>query len=288
MTVVGRKRRAELSMEQMRKDMLVASECLYVTPQQREYAVDLIAEICDEFCLQTQTAHLAVNYFDRYACQVAEGGGDFCIISIVCVLVASKFLEIKVPALSELTVNFSHVKYTRTQLKDAELNLLSSLSWKLHHVTPHAFLERLCERQGNLSEACQRRAVFLIDMSYWESATLRKFSPCIVAGAALLCAIQMIEGTGLRDTEMKALCDVCDVDLEGMEVCGETLRRQFFKHYAVRGTERSESPNDVMATMATLNQPVFQPTARSAPSKNHFSPVFADANGDLADVNGDQ
>lgn len=121
-------------------------------------------------------------------------------------------------------------------------------------------------------------------MSYYESEALLKFSPCIVAGAALLCAIHMIEGTTLLDTEMRAFCDICDVDPGRMELCKEMLCLLFFKHYAVSGkerAERAESPNDVMATLN--NQPAFQSwTARCpptmAPSKNHFSPVLHDAN----------
>ena len=103
-----------------------------------------------------------MSYFDRYV-SLQRGDIDYCLVSIVCVLVASKFLELKVPALSELTSNFTQTKYTRTQLKDAELKLLSCLGWKLHHVTPHAFLERLTELQGDLSEVRREGAECTLD-----------------------------------------------------------------------------------------------------------------------------
>lgn len=270
---LGRKRRAELAIEQMRDEMLLPSTPIArMRIAHRDLVVDLIAEICDEFSLQTQTAHLSISYFDRFMSRSRQESVDLRLVSIVCVVLACKFFETKVPALKDLTDTFTEQKYTRAQLKIAELNVLTELDWKLHHATPHAFLEKMCELRDTLSQACQRRAAFLIDMSYWESALL-EFSPCIIAGAAFLCAVEMIEeGARVLDDEVEALCRICAVERASMEGCKKCLYWQFRNSY--EGV-RSESPNDVMDTLdpdAPTKEPAHS-DGRAPPSKNHFSPL---------------
>ena len=130
-------------------------------------------QLCEEFGLQTQTAGLAVSYYDRHLAKKTlrkERSPDGELTSKACVLLASKFLESKVPAISDLCT-VSERMHTREGLKEAEQEVLKELDWEMYVTTPHAFLELLREILRILDEpgsAFVMRAEFMVDMSYYE------------------------------------------------------------------------------------------------------------------------
>ena len=120
----------------------------------------------------TQTAGLAVSYFDRYLSKTERGGLDkhrVQLLAITCTLVAAKFSEIKMPSLDDLC-EVAHDKYSKAQLKEMELETLRVLQWELHAVTPHAALEQLAIVMNHTQEQSKtflEHAEFFIDMSYY-------------------------------------------------------------------------------------------------------------------------
>ena len=120
----------------------------------------------------TQTAGLAVSYFDRFVSKTERQGLDkhrVQLLAITCTLIAAKFSEIKMPSLDDLC-EVAHDKYTKAQLKEMELETLRVLHWELHAVTPHAALEQLAiimNHTGEQSKPFLEHAEFFIDMSYY-------------------------------------------------------------------------------------------------------------------------
>ena len=119
----------------------------------------------------TQTAGLAVTYFDRF---LSATGGSLAknrvqIVALTCTLLAAKFSEIKMPSLDDLC-EVAHGLFTKAQLKETELETLRVLHWELHAVTPHAALEQLAiimNHTGEQSKPFLEHAEFFIDMSYF-------------------------------------------------------------------------------------------------------------------------
>ena len=71
-----------------------------LTLKQRDCVVQYITEVCEDYQLSGQTAWIAMNYFDRYlatrgACALDRTHAE--LISLTCVLLASKFAERKSP-----------------------------------------------------------------------------------------------------------------------------------------------------------------------------------------------
>ena len=118
----------------------------------------------------TQTAGLAVSYFDRYLSKTQRSGLDkqrVQLASITVVLIAAKFSDIKMPCLDDLW--YLRNKYSKAQLKESELETLRVLQWELNAVTPHAALEQLAivtNHTGDQSEILEH-AEFFVDMSYY-------------------------------------------------------------------------------------------------------------------------
>ena len=138
--------------------------------------------MCEDFSLQTQTAGLAVSYFDRYVSKVGEKG--LCkkrvqLLAIVTVLIAAKFSEIKMPGLDDLC-EVAQNKYSKPELKSMELETLRVLQWELHAVTPHDALQQLAIVTNVSSETCKPfldHAEFFIDMSYYEVRPAPRVAP---------------------------------------------------------------------------------------------------------------
>ena len=99
--------------------------------------------MCDELKLQTITSGLAVTYFDRYAAK-AHGmpRDDIEVTALICIHIATKFVETKVLHLSELG-NVSAQAHPKGKLKETELQVLQVVDWQLQLSTPHAFLQQL-------------------------------------------------------------------------------------------------------------------------------------------------
>ena len=119
----------------------------------------------------TQTAGLAVSYFDRFLSKT-EGGlpkQRVQLMALTCTLIAAKFFEIKMPSLDDLC-DVAHDKYSKAELKETELETLRVLAWELHAVTPHAALEQIAvimNHTEDQSKAFLEHAEFFIDMSYY-------------------------------------------------------------------------------------------------------------------------
>eukprot|EP00964_Phaeocystis_antarctica_P153036 scaffold121113_cov48-Phaeocystis_antarctica.AAC.1 len=119
----------------------------------------------------TQTAGLAVTYFDRY---LSKTQGRLVkqrvqLMALTCTLLASKFSETKMPSLDDLC-KVAHDKYSMAQIKDCELDVIRVLQWELNAVTPHAALEQLAiviNHTDDQTKTYLEHAEFFIDMSYY-------------------------------------------------------------------------------------------------------------------------
>jgi len=223
-------------------------------PDDREKVVDFIAEVCEEFTLQPQTTGLAVHYFDRCMSAPADKDCPIELVGLVCILIASKFVETKVPAVSELCL-ISQNEYERQEVKDAEIMLLHRLEWELHAATPHSFLEQLAVA-FDVNEPSRKRAEFFVDMSYYEYAIL-EFAPMTVAASSLLLSWKQL-GLCEREEECRAdLATLCDVDQNKLIRCKETLHDHFNATFnapahMVKGRGGALSPQESFATFEEM------------------------------------
>jgi len=218
------------------------------TPDDREKVVEFIAEVCDDFSLKPQTAGLAVTYYDRFMRQKDRPKCGDELAGIVCIMIASKFVETKVPAMSELRT-ITPVEFSREQVKGAEMAILGVLEWELHTATPHAFLEQLAIIV-DLAEHFRKRAEFLVDMSYYEHQIL-EFSPIVVAVAALSCSWMQLGDQHAESRYTGRLSELCGVELPQLERCKEILIKHFNDVFGMSlssGRNDNPSPQDVMTT----------------------------------------
>merc|ERR1711935_1324188 len=204
----------------------------------RENVVQFINEVCEDFGLMTQTAGLAVTYFDRYLS--------------------------KMPSLDDLC-EVAHGLFTKAQLKETELETLRVLQWELHAVTPHAALEQLAiimNHTEDQSKTFLEHAEFFIDMSYYVYQIL-KFPPLVVASSALLCAWSHLGNLKAIEFHIPQLSALCGVGKNDLLRCKMLLHEYFNttfpkaaeaaeQHRAAGVAAGRESPDSVMVSATKM------------------------------------
>jgi len=133
-------------------------------PHHREEVVEFVAELSEDLGLQTASAGLAINIFDRYVARTWRTSPESKLIATVALTLAAKFLETSAPTFGDLA---KLIGCTPQKLVDAELQVLGELGWDIHVATPHVVAEHLFIIVG-ASAACRKRTEFLIDVSHYE------------------------------------------------------------------------------------------------------------------------
>jgi hypothetical protein len=289
--MVGHQERAAKRLVLMRMEapaLMASPDCLDSAPNtcmqlhHRESVVQFINEVCEDFGLQTQTAGLAVSYFDRFLSKTKPQGLDkhrVQLLAITCTLIAAKFSEIKMPSLDDLC-EVAHDKYSKAQLKEMELEALRVLQWELHAITPHAVLEQLAIVMNLTADACKaflEHAEFFIDMSYYEYQTL-SFPPLVVAASALLCAWAHLGNAKAVEFHLPQLSALCGVWEHELVRCKVILQEYFNTTFpkAVEAAEIHRSQSLAAASAAGRESPDSVMTDHAGPSSQPYDKAMAD------------
>ena len=205
-----------------------------LSERNREIIVEYVCEVCEYFGSHAETSWASMNYFDRYLCSSAAGSkidtNKVEVIALSCVIFASKFLEMTVPALNDICAIVSH-RCTAEHFKESELSILAHLDWQLHVPTPHSFVARLLSWSGSQT-ASQSELAFLnrlmrhchifISLSAYQVEFVHRSSNEIGA-ASLICAYRQLElgvPEMLRDAESFAVHRLCQEEVEN---CADSL-----------------------------------------------------------------
>ncbi|KAJ2843786.1 Cyclin-A2 [Coemansia brasiliensis] len=113
----------------------------------RPILVDWLMEVAADYRMHRQTLHLTVQFLDRFLThtRVEVAPGMLQCYGTACLALAMKAEEQRVPTLTELT-DFSKDAFTRDQLRQAEIDVLVALRWRLAVPTLFEFLALFFQR----------------------------------------------------------------------------------------------------------------------------------------------
>ena len=141
------------------------------------------AQLSEDFGLLVQTSSMACNYFDRYILEALRAGPvshhQMQMIATTCVLISAKFIDRKLPPLSEL-VKVHNQTATAEQFAALERVIVVALEWNLHVLLPQSFLKplRATLPGAPFSRLDEQRTQFFMDLSvYGTCSTGRHFQP---------------------------------------------------------------------------------------------------------------
>lgn len=139
---------------------------------------------------QIHTAYLSITFFDRFLSKRPINEGKFWafpLLSVVCLSLAAKIEETKVPSLSDFPIKEFNVE--NALIQKMELLVLTALEWKMDSLTPFSYLHYFVSKIHDdfrpnevVSRAVKLIVAMIRDISFLD------FRPSIVAAAAVLAA----------------------------------------------------------------------------------------------------
>ncbi len=189
--------------------------------ERRECMVEFMEGFCHGLKLRNVTHGLAVAYYDRVMRGTSCSSLREELVAMACVLIAAKFDSTRRPSIQEIIDEDIEGVFAVSDVKEAELGVLTALDWRLHDVTPHSFL---CELQtiAGMGLSLRLRADSFAERSTYESQVLQ-FSPAVVAVASVLCGRRQLFPKEPLTLDHK-LCVTCGVSISDVERCVDMLQ----------------------------------------------------------------
>ncbi|CAJ2635906.1 unnamed protein product [Trifolium pratense] len=157
----------------------------------RAILVDWLIEVHDKFDLMQETLFLTINLIDRFLAKQNIVRKKLQLVGLVAMLLACKYEEVYVPAVSDL-IHISDKAYTRKDVLDMEKLMLNALQYNMSLPTVYVFMRRFL-KAAQADKKLERVAFFLVELSLVEYEML-KFPPSLVAAAAVYTAQCTVSG----------------------------------------------------------------------------------------------
>jgi len=155
-----------------------------ITMNMRQILVDWLVEVSEEYKLQTETLHLAVNYIDRFLSLMSVQRSKLQLVGTAAMFIASKYEEIYPPDVSEF-VYITDDTYTKRQVLRMEHLVIKVLEFELGSPTMHLFASKMsamagsCERTTSLS-------MYLVELALMNAEFLNWRASMVAAAAVAL------------------------------------------------------------------------------------------------------
>ncbi|KAM6120234.1 LOW QUALITY PROTEIN: cyclin-A2 [Pterocles gutturalis] len=202
-----------------------------ITNNMRAILVDWLVEVGEEYKLQNETLHLAVNYIDRFLSSMSVLRGKLQLVGTAAMLLASKFEEIYPPEVAEF-VYITDDTYTKKQVLRMEHLILKVLSFDLAAPTINQFLTQYFLHQQTNAKV-ESLSMYLGELSLIDADPYLKYLPSVIAAAAFHLADYTITG----QTWPESLCKVTGYTLEHIKPCLMDLHQTYLK--AAQHTQQS-------------------------------------------------
>ncbi|NXS51903.1 CCNA2 protein, partial [Brachypteracias leptosomus] len=202
-----------------------------ITNNMRAILVDWLVEVGEEYKLQNETLHLAVNYIDRFLSSMSVLRGKLQLVGTAAMLLASKFEEIYPPEVAEF-VYITDDTYTKKQVLRMEHLILKVLSFDLAAPTINQFLTQYFLHQQSNAKV-ESLSMYLGELSLIDADPYLKYLPSVIAAAAFHLADYTITG----QTWPESLCKVTGYTLEDIKPCLIDLHKTYLK--AAQHTQQS-------------------------------------------------
>ncbi|NXG23698.1 CCNA2 protein, partial [Grallaria varia] len=202
-----------------------------ITNNMRAILVDWLVEVGEEYKLQNETLHLAVNYIDRFLSSMSVLRGKLQLVGTAAMLLASKFEEIYPPEVAEF-VYITDDTYTKKQVLRMEHLILKVLSFDLAAPTINQFLTQYFLHHQTDAKV-ESLSMYLGELSLIDADPYLKYLPSVIAAAAFLLADYTLTG----QTWPESLCKVTGYTLEDIKPCLMDLHNTYLK--AAQHTQQS-------------------------------------------------
>lgn len=199
-------------------------ECLV---SRREEALNWVFRVKSRYGFASNTALLAVNYFDRFIASVkfqTDKPWMSQLVAVACLSLAAKVEEIHVPLLIHLQVEEARYVFEAKTIQRMELLVLSTLQWRMHPVTPISFFDHIirrlgseCHQQLELFGSCERLLISVVADTRFMS-----YIPSVLATAIMIHVVKDLKPCEQVEYQSQ-LMTLLKVNQEKVNECYELL-----------------------------------------------------------------
>ncbi|KAL9678189.1 hypothetical protein QQ045_016028 [Rhodiola kirilowii] len=156
-----------------------------INEKMRAILIDWLIEVHDKFELMSETLFLTVNLIDRFLAEQSVVRKKLQLVGLVSMLVACKYEEVAVPAVSDLIL-ISDKAYARQEIIEMERLMLNKLQFNVSLPTPYVFMRRFL-KAAQSDKKLEAMSFFLMELCLVEYEML-KFPPSLLAASAIYTA----------------------------------------------------------------------------------------------------
>ena len=209
-----------------------------INSQMREILICWLVEVADEFQLQPETLFLTKSYIDRFLSSHRVSRNDLQLVGITCMLIASKFEEQQPPLVDDF-IQMTENSYTRAQMIQYEILVLTVLKFRLSGPNEQAFLKRYLMATALTMNDRNEFYLLMLLATYLTERTMQaiecvQFPPSLIAAASLCLALHTLgldpwtstlaHYTGYSESNLlfqKAVCKIHQIHLLAFRRTGD-------------------------------------------------------------------
>ncbi|CAH0485823.1 unnamed protein product [Peronospora farinosa] len=206
-----------------------------INEKMRTILIDWLVEVGEEYELDSQTFHKAVNLVDRCLKKIKINRKQFQLLGCACMMIAAKFEEVYGPNVEEF-VYISDQTYTADEMLDMEAQVLKALEYRVASTTCYGFMHRYM--QAGCTTDKQRSLVsYLCDLALLFYHMVRFKPSKLVASAVYLARFTTSETEAWTPT----LHHVTKYNPLDFQDCVEELHRLHAIESQVVNTQRDKA-----------------------------------------------
>ncbi|ETN24206.1 hypothetical protein PPTG_00632 [Phytophthora nicotianae INRA-310] len=208
---------------------------LDINEKMRTILVDWLVEVGEEYELDSQTFHKAVNLVDRCLKKIKINRKQFQLLGCACMMIAAKFEEVYGPNVEEF-VYISDQTYTADEMLNMEVQVLNALQYRVASTTCYGFMHRYMNA-GCTTDKQRSLVLYLCDFALLFYHMVR-FKPSILVASAVYLARLT---TGEAEPWTPTLHHVTKYNPLDFQDCVEELHRLHAIESQVVNTQRDKA-----------------------------------------------
>ena len=187
-----------------------------INSKMRSILNDWLVEVHMKYKLVPETLYITINIIDRYLSLKDIKRNKLQLVGVTSMFIASKYEDIYPPEVKDFSYITDHA-YTKKEILNMEIDILSSLNFNITFPTPFRFIE-IYKQILNFDDKTFTFAWYCIELCLIEYKMI-KYKPSFLSACAVFCSYRLLdldekgvpEAMGYTYNDIKNCC---------LEICG--------------------------------------------------------------------
>jgi len=163
-----------------------------VTAKMRSVLIDWLIQVHLKFHLLQETLYLCIQIIDAYLMAVDVPKMQLQLVGVTAMFLASKYEEMYVPAIEDF-VYMTDNTYTKSEIRQMEINILKTLDFMFGKPLPLHFLRRF-SKAGQADPKQHTLAKYFMELSLHD-AEFSSLDPSYLAASSLCLSFHLLKGS---------------------------------------------------------------------------------------------